>query len=118
MSVEDDNENPLDAIRERADELGLDGDERDDFIERRMQRAGFKRGPGEWISVDDDDDEENDDDDEPMTRGDWRRMQRDKRRESVRKPSGSGAQKVQKRESDDGEKGGEKKGKKRRDPWW
>lgn len=118
MTVEDDNQNPLETIRSRADELGLDGDERDDFIERRMLRAGFKRGPGEWISADDDDDEDRDDDDEPMTRGDWRRMQRERKRASVGKSTGGSAQKVRKREDENGEGSGEKKGKKRRDPWW
>lgn len=118
MSVDDENENPLDAIRNRADELGLEGDERDDFVERRMLRAGYKRGPGEWISVDDDDDDEKDDDDEPVTRGDIRRMRREQARKNVGSKSGSGAQKVQKKDTGDGDGGNEKKGKKRRDPWW
>lgn len=118
MSDEKDgeNENPLDAIRSRADELGLDGDERDDFVERRMLRAGFKKGPGEWISADDDDDDERDDDGEPMTRGDWRRMKAENKRKSVVSPP----PRKTKNDDDDENDSGKTKGKKstRKDPWW
>lgn len=91
--ADDINENPLENIRNRADELGLDGDERDDWIEARMRRAGFKKGPGEWIGVDEEDDSPRDDDDKPVTRGEWRRMQRENRRKAVSNNSG-GAKKI------------------------
>lgn len=69
-------ENPLDAIKARASELFPDdADERDDYILGRMQRAGYKKGPGDWIRPEDDD-EPQEDDDEPVTRKDWRAMQR------------------------------------------
>lgn len=110
--TDDTNENPLDSIRERASTLGLEGDEYDDYVEKRMERAGFKRGPGEWISVDDDD-SPRDDDDEPMTRGDWRRMQKERRQRSARE---GGTKKVQPKETKDDGEG--KKGSGRRDPWW
>lgn len=109
MSTED--INPLDAIRERADALNLEGDERDDFIESRMRRAGFKRGPGEWISVeDDDDDEPKDDDDEPVTRGEYRRIMKEARRASVTKTP------PKKETPNDTEKEKTKPAKK--DAWW
>ena len=77
-----DEESPLDAIRTRADEMGLEGEERDDYILGRMQRAGYKKGPGEWIR-EEDDDEPHEDDDQPMTRADWRRIQREQRQKTA-----------------------------------
>jgi hypothetical protein len=113
----DDNEqeaerHPYETISERADELGLEGDERDDYITGRMSKAGYKRGTGEWVAVsddDDDDDSEHDDDGEPMTRGDWRRMQREQRKKKSsytppRKPKGN--------------QDGGKKSKGKGDAWW
>lgn len=109
MSDETPNENPLDTIRTRADELGLTDDERDDFIEQRMKRAGFKKGPGEWLTASDGDDEPKDDDDEPVTRGEYRRIQRENKRKSVTAPLPKKGT-----ESDTGA------AKKRvsKDPWW
>lgn len=104
----DENENPLEAIRERANSLGLEGDEYDDFVESRMRRAGFKRGPGEWIT-EDQDDRPRDDDGEPITRGEWRRMQRERRQKAVR--SGA-AKKVQPKPEEKPEKPVKK------DSWW
>lgn len=109
MTDETSTENPLDAIRTRADELGLTDDERDDFIEKRMARAGFNKGPGEWIPAGAEDDTPKDDDDEPVTRGEYRRIQRENKRKSVATPppkkgteSGNGAAKKPAS----------------RDPWW
>lgn len=102
--------NPLDAIKERAKALNLEGDEYDDFIESRMRRAGFKRGPGEWIDVEDDDGSPKDDDDEPMTRGDYRRIQSENRRRSLTPP------KKETTENPDTKKG--TGGRTKKDPWW
>lgn len=98
-------ENPLDAIRARAEELGLEGEEHEDFVERRMNRAGFKKGPGEWIAHGDDDDDDKDDDDEPVTRKDIRRMERDRKRKSVAPPPKKTTENPPKT-------------KKNNDPWW
>lgn len=117
MADEIENENdrhPYEIAEERADELGLEGDERDDFIETRMKRAGYKRGPGAWISVDnddDDDDSEHDDDDKPMTRGDWRRIQREQKKKRSQSYNPPPRNKMNK--SEDGKKKASK-----RDPWW
>lgn len=76
--------NPIESARARADELGLEGDDRDDWITARMARAGYKKGPGEWISADDDDDDgPRDDDDEPVTRGEYRKIQRERKRKAA-----------------------------------
>lgn len=98
-------------IKKRATELGFKDEEFDDYVESRMRRAGFKRGPGDWIGEDDDDGSPRDDDDEPMTRGDWRKMRRDNARKSMTPP---------KKTSDgDGEDNSDgKKPRKNRDPWW
>lgn len=106
---EETTKSPLETARDRADALGLDGDEYDDYVEGRMRRAGFKKGPGDWISVDDDSDKNNEDDDEPMTRGDWRKIRREQKQNSVAPPP-------KKRSSDDGED--TKKKTSKRDPWW
>lgn len=99
----------LDDIRSRADALGLEGDERDDYITSRMARHGYKKGPGEWIKPEDDDSPQ-DDDDEPVTRGEIRRMDRERRKRAQEK----GAQAPPKKEKND-----EKPAKKAtRDPWW
>lgn len=117
MGTENENEerHPYEVIADRADALGLEDDERDDYIERRMQRAGYKRGTGEWVSIseDDDDDDGHDDDDQPVTRGDIRRMNKDRRKtqQSYTPPR-------RKREADGGKTGGEGNTKKRSDPWW
>jgi hypothetical protein len=118
---EQEERHPYDAIEERADEMGLEGDERDDYIEGRMRRAGFKKGPGAWVSIsddDDDDDSDHDDDDTPMTRGDWRRMQREnkqRQRQSYTPPR-------KKRSAEGGNSGGEGNGgaskPKRPNAWW
>jgi hypothetical protein len=81
----DENErHPFEVISEKADAINFEDDEdREDWIEAKMRRAGFKRGPGAWVAIsddDDDDDGDHDDDDQPMTRGDWRRMQRDRKK--------------------------------------
>lgn len=114
MSEEETEErHPYEEAEERADALGLEGDEREDYIEGRMKRAGYRRGPGAWISAnDDDDDKERDDDDEPMTRGDWRKMQRERRSKSYTPPP---KKKRTNTGEDDGKEGAKKK---RRDPWW
>lgn len=109
----DDNENPLDAIKARADEMGLDGDERDDYIRGRMQRAGFKKGPGEWIREEDDEDPR-DDDDEPVTRGEMRRM----RREQQRKSSLTPPKKTPENEGESNPPKGKTKPRKSDNPWW
>lgn len=116
MGTQDDDENneerhPYEEAEQRADALQLEGEERDDYIEARMRRAGYKRGPGAWISVDedDDDDKDHDDDDTPMTRGDWRRMQREqkaKRGKSYTPPP--------KKKNNDGKSGGSTSN----NPWW
>lgn len=103
------NENPLDAIRARADEMQLEGDERDDYILGRMQRAGFKKGPGEWIKPEDDDTPQ-DDDDEPVTRGEYRRMMRERARQSA---ASAPPKKVTSTRDDKKDKGTKSK-----DPWW
>ena len=82
-----DDENPITKIRERAMTLfpgDEDADERNDYILGRMQSAGYKKGPGEWIKPEEDDTPQ-DDDDEPLTRGEWRQM----RREQARKANAS-----------------------------
>lgn len=112
---EDNNEDerhPYEGIADRAEELGLEGEEKDDYIERRMQRAGFKRGTGEWVAVsddDDDDDDEKDDDDTPVTRGEIRRMNKDRKR-------AGGSYSPPKRRPKTGGEGGKPSSKK--DPWW
>jgi len=76
-------ENPVQEIKARAAELFPDdADERDDYVLGRMQRLGFKKGPGEWIR-EEDDDSPRDDDDEPVTRADIRRMEREKAKRSA-----------------------------------
>lgn len=113
---ETEEQHPYDAAIARADALQLEGDERDDFIETRMKRAGFKRGPGEWLSVDSDSDDDGpkDDDDEPMTRGDYRRI-----RAEQKKKQGTSFNPPRKKATGNGENnGGEGKSKKNRDPWW
>ena len=103
---------PYESIEERADELNLEGDERDDFIERRMARAGYKRGTGAWVAVaedDDEDDDEHDDDDKPMTRGDWRKMQKE------RKKNGRSYTPPRKKKPEGGEGGGKNV---KKDAWW
>jgi len=108
-------ENPLEAIKRRAQELNLEGDEFDDFLESRMRRAGYKRGPGEWIPIDDDDDDEREDDDEPITRGEWRRMQRERQRRAVQ----ASAKKVEKKEEPaEEEKDKPVKKSKKKSAWW
>lgn len=88
MADEKENVNPIETIRERAMELFPDdADERDDYIAGRMARAGFKKGPGEWISAEDAEDEPQDDDDEPVTRGEYRRIQRERARQAAAKSS-------------------------------
>lgn len=81
-------ENPIEAIRARAAGINFEDDEeRDDWIEARMRRAGYKKGPGDWISIDDDDDdEERDDDNEPVTRADIRRMEKARKRQAAVPP--------------------------------
>jgi hypothetical protein len=83
--VTDENENPLAAAQARADEMGLEGEDRDDFILAKMQRAGYKKGPGEWVRPEDDD-EPQDDDDEPVTRADIRRMNRERQKATLSPP--------------------------------
>lgn len=109
MTDETTPENPLDAIRTRADELGLTDDERDDFIEKRMARAGFNKGPGEWIPAGEGDDTPKDDDDEPVTRGEYRRIQRERVKKSVASP-------LPKKATESGTGTGKKAASK--DPWW
>ncbi len=109
MADENTNENPLDTIRARADEMKLEGDERDDYILGRMQRAGFKKGPGEWIKPEDDDSPQ-DDDDEPVTRGEWRRIQRERRQAAVKNTPPKKVTSTR----DDKRNGDEKS----KDPWW
>jgi len=75
-------DNPLEDARALADEKGLEGEDREDFILAKMQRAGFKKGPGEWIRPEDDDSPQ-DDDDEPITRGEWRKIQRERAKEKA-----------------------------------
>lgn len=108
MSDEETEENPLEAIRTRAGELGFEGEEYHDYVEARMRRAGYRKGPGDWIPVDadDDDDEEKEDDGEPMTRGDWRRMQKSKKQSAVQTPPKKSPPK------------NEEKRAAKKDPWW
>jgi len=81
--MSDTDENPVAKIRERATELFPDdADERDDYILGRMQRLGYKKGPGEWIHQDDAN-EPQDDDDEPMTRGEWRAMRKEQTKKAA-----------------------------------
>lgn len=85
---EPENENPIEAIRARAMQLFPDdAEERDDYVEARMRRAGYKKGPGEWLSLDDDDDDDgdHDDDDTPVTRADIRKMNRENKRRAAAK---------------------------------
>lgn len=84
--MSDENLTPIEAARKAADALNLTGDDREDFIEMKMRRAGFKKGPGEWIDADSDDGPK-DDDDTPMTRGEWRAIQREQRRKSANPPA-------------------------------
>lgn len=107
---ETEEKDPFSLASSRAEELGLDGEEYDDYVEARMRRHGYKRGPGEWVKLDgdDDDDESNDDDDEPMTRGDWRKMQK-KQRSQPKVINPPPRKKPAKNAQDT---------KKRRDPWW
>lgn len=88
---------------EMATSKGLEDDDVDDFVETKMRRAGFKKGPGDWISLDDDN-ETHDDDDKPMTRGDWRRMQKERKQQNARQ--------LPKKESTTTQKSGSN------DPWW
>lgn len=113
---ETEDENPLTAIMERAESLGLEDDEFDDYVEKRMERKGYKRGPGDWIPIESDDDEDDeddeDDDDTPVTRGDIRRMRRSQgrnRRASISSPPRKKREKAK-------ENGRETRS--RRDPWW
>jgi len=114
---ETEDENPLTAIMERAESLGLEDDEFDDYVEKRMERKGYKRGPGDWIPIESDDDDEDDEDDEddddtPVTRGDIRRMRRSQgrnRRASISSPPRKKREKAK-------ENGRETRS--RRDPWW
>lgn len=108
----DEETNPLVEIRNRADEMQLEGEERDDYILGRMQRAGFKKGPGEWIRPEDDE-EPKDDDDEPVTRGEWRRINRERQKQSMSAPP----KKTTNDDTDTKDKGS-KKGKQSKDPWW
>jgi hypothetical protein len=112
MADEDDEQTPAEiyaSIRDRADNLAMDDDEREDWIEARMRRAGFKKGPGDWISLEDDEDDEKDDDNKPMTRGDYRRIQREQKKRSATPP---------KRESESA--GSSRTGGKKQkcDAWW
>ena len=103
-------ENPIDAIKARAAELFDDPEERDDYILGRMQRAGYKKGPGEWIRPEDDD-EPREDDNEPMTRADWRRIEKERAKKAATGGDGNPAtppkKLVQKKETE-----------KKKDPWW
>jgi hypothetical protein len=72
----------LEEIRAKAEELGLEGEDKDDWVEAKMRRLGFKKGPGEWIR-EEDDDEPKDDDDQPVTRADIRRMERERRKSAA-----------------------------------
>lgn len=103
---EEQEQSPIEEANKRADALNLEGEDREDWIEAKMRRAGFKKGPGEWISVDEDDGEDKEDDNEPMTRGDWRRMRQEQKKKSVAPPP------KKKAESDETRKPA------KRDPWW
>lgn len=118
---EQEERHPYEVIADKADAINFESEEdKEDWIEAKMRRAGFKRGPGAWVSVsddDDDDDGDHDDDDKPMTRGDWRRMQREnkrRQRESYTPPRKT------KPVEGGGNAGGDKNGgkKSRSDPWW
>ena len=112
---EQEEQHPYEVAFDRAEELGLEGEEKDDFIETRMRRAGYKRGPGAWIAVsddDDDDDDENDDDDKPVTRGEIRRMNRERRKSA----NTNYTPPRKKKSGDQNEEGGKKPTK--RDAWW
>jgi hypothetical protein len=105
-----DEENPIDSIRTRAMELfPEDANERDDYILGRMQRAGYKKGPGEWIRPEDDD-EPQEDDDTPITRKEWRQMQREK----AKTTSTATPPKVEKEKEPLKDKGKKNDG----NPWW
>jgi hypothetical protein len=110
-----DERHPYELIAEKADTINFDDEEdREDWIEAKMRRAGYKKGPGAWVSVsdDDDDDGDHDDDDKPMTRGDWRKMQKERR-----KSQGSSYTPPRKPKTDEEKnKGG--KGKTNNDAWW
>jgi hypothetical protein len=117
MADENENEerHPYETIAEKADAINFEDEEdRADWIEAKMRRAGFRKGPGEWVAVsdDDDDDDDHEDDDKPMTRGDWRKMQRERKKSQ----GGSYTPPRKKKTNDEGE-GGKKKGKSG-DAWW
>lgn len=82
MADQEPDKSPWEVIAEKATALGLEGEDRDDYMEAKMKRAGFKRGSGEWVKEEDDDSPQ-DDDDEPVTRGEWRRIQRERRKKEV-----------------------------------
>lgn len=108
MAEENEQEDPrtlFQQFMELAQTKGLDDDDADAFVEAKMRRAGYKKGPGDWISEDEEEDEDKDDDNTPMTRGDWRRMQRQRKKESARQ--------LPKKEDNS-----TKSSTKNKDPWW
>lgn len=107
-------ESPLEKARAAATKAGLTGDDYDDFVEAKMRRAGYKRGPGEWVSVDDSEYEGKDDDDEPMTRGEYRRMMHERNRQKAKQMSAPPKKDPQ--DEDDNTK--TKQDKKPANSWW
>ena len=105
MADQEPEKSPWQVIGEKADALKLEGEDRDDFIQAKMARAGYKKGSGEWVKAEDDDSPQ-DDDDEPVTRGEWRRIQRERRQKEVTTQS---PPKVTPKPEANKEK---------KDPWW
>lgn len=106
MADENAEKSPWQIIEERADALKLDGEDREDYIEAKMRRAGFKKGSGLWVKEEDDDSPQ-DDDDEPVTRGEYRRIQRESRKRAVTTQSPPKVTKPAQTEE-----------KTKKDPWW
>lgn len=111
---QEDERHPYEAISEKAEGINFEDDQdRADWIEAKMKRAGFKKGPGEWIAIsddDDDDDGDHEDDDKPVTRGEIRRM--NKERQKKANANYSPPRKTREKKEDEGKKDSQK------DTWW
>ena len=88
---------------ELATSRGLEDEDLDDFVAMKMSRAGFAKGPGDWVSNDESNGPK-DDDNQPMTRGDYRRIAAENKQKNARQ--------LPKKEPTT------KTSKSSKDPWW